>query len=102
MQYLEDRKKGDLGLDTTPPDVGYYTQFADDQKITKTVSYKLSGRSVTVTDGSEAVAFELRRDDKLVYFWNMASFTFHESLKIDGAKYYAVQADGTRVEMVQK
>jgi hypothetical protein len=101
FQYIEDRKTGDTGLDTTPPDVGYYKQFADNQKITKTVTYKLSGRTVTVSNGSEAVAFEVRRGDDLVYFANMLTFTIPDGITITNAKYYAVQADGERIEMTQ-
>ncbi len=55
--YLEDRKKGDPGLDTTPPDVGYFTQFAEDMKITKQITYTISGHQVNVQNGEQAVAF---------------------------------------------
>ena len=58
--YLEDRKKGDPGLDTTPPDVGYFTQFAEDMKITKQITYTISGHQVNVQNGEQAVAFEIK------------------------------------------
>ena len=101
FQYIEDRKLGDEGLDTTPPDVGYYTAFQKDQKITKTPTYKLASRTVTVSNGTEAVAFEVWRGGKMVYFSNMVSFTVPDAISLTNAKYYAVQADGTRVEMAQ-
>ena len=100
IQYLEDRKKGDTGLDVTPSDVGYYTQFKDNQKITKTITHTRSSQTINIKDGEEAVAFELYKNDKLVYFSNMFNFTVPSSIKVDDTVIVkAVQADGTRVEV---
>lgn len=99
--YLEDRKRGDVGLDITPPDVGYYSQFKNNQKITKTVTCTQSGQRVTIQNGDEAVAFEIKRGDRLVYFANMYSFDVPMSIDLTTTQIYAVQADGTRV-LVQK
>lgn len=96
--YLEDRKNGDVGIgDYKVGDVGYYTRFQDDVKITKEVGCSLSGQQVSITDGDEAVAFEVRKDGKLLYFSNFFQFTVPSTIPLDGAAVYAVQADGKRI-----
>ena len=96
--YLEDRKNGDVGIgEYKVGDVGYYTQFQDDVKITKEVGCSLSGQQVSITDGDEAVAFEVRKDGKLLYFSNFFQFTVPSTIPLDGAAVYAVQADGKRI-----
>lgn len=101
--YLEDRKNGDVGIGNYKVgDVGYYTQFKDNQKITKAVSYSLTGRTMTITNGDEAVAFELKKNTDLVYFSNFFTFKIPDSVPTTGLVCYAVQADGKRIKMVQK
>lgn len=98
--YLEDRKAGDEGLDTTPPDVGYYTQFQTIRPITKDIKGHINGREVTITNGDEAVAFELRdnnADGKLLYFSTFTKFEIPLTVSLTYAKLYAVQADGKRI-----
>ena len=102
--YLEDRKNNDVGIEKYQVgDVGYYTQFKDDKKITKTISVTRSGRTYTVNNGDEAVAFELREsgsDSRLLWFSNFFKFTVPEGISgIDNASFYAVQADGERKEI---
>lgn len=100
--YLEDRKKGDVGLDGEEiGDVGHYTQFKNNVKITKKVTYTLSGQSVAIQNGEEAVAYEIRKDNKLVFFSNFQSFNVPSSIDISGASIYAIQADGTKVQALQ-
>lgn len=99
FQYLEDRKVGDVGLDVEPGDVGYYTQFRDNQKITRKVTYTLSGQSVKVKNGEEAVAFEVYRNGRLVFFSNKLDFELPSAVPNVDAVVFAVQADGTRIEM---
>lgn len=100
--YLEDRKKGDPGLDTTPPDVGYFTQFAEDMKITKQITYTISGHQVNVQNGEQAVAFEIKENDNLKYFGTSFQFEIPSTISPDRVKLYAVQADGVRIEMTRK
>lgn len=102
--YLEDRKKGDVGSEGYKylGDVGHWTQFKDNVKITQAVTYTQTGRTFTVSNGSEAVAFELRRGDSLLYFSNSYSFEVPAGVNIDGVKLYAVQADGKRIEAQKK
>lgn len=100
--YLEDRKKGDPGLDTTPPDVGYFTQFAEDMKITKQITYTISGHQVNVQNGEQAVAFEIKENDNLKYFGTSFQFEIPKTISPDRVKLYAVQADGVRIEMTRK
>lgn len=100
--YLEDRKSGDTGLDTTPPDVGYYTQFQSIKPITKAIKGNISGRKVTISNGDEAVAFELRESNesgKLLYFSTFFDFEIPESISLINAKLFAVQADGVRKQL---
>lgn len=100
--YLEDRKKGDPGLDTTPLDVGYFTQFAEDMKITKQITYTISGHQVNVQNGEQAVAFEIKENDNLKYFGTSFQFEVPNTISPDRVKLYAVQADGVRIEMTRK
>ena len=100
--YLEDRKKGDPGLDTTPPDVGYFTQFAEDMKITKQITYTISGHQVNVQNGEQAVAFEIKENDNQKYFGTSFQFEIPNTISPDRVKLYAVQADGVRIEMTRK
>lgn len=96
--YIEDRKKGDTGLGDTPVgDLGYYTQFQRNTQITKTISYTLSGRQVTVSNADEAVALEWKVGDKVIFFSNFTTFEVPASLSLDNAALYAVQADGKRI-----
>ena len=107
--YLEDRKYGDVGLgvddytsrDDDPGNVGYYTQFeGEGQKITKTITYTRSGQTISIKDGEEAVAFELYKDNKLIYFSTKFNFTVPEKITLDNnVKVCAVQANGKRFEL---
>lgn len=103
FQYIEDRKEGDTGLDITAPDTGYYTQFEGDVKpVSTAVCHTVSGRTYTVTNGENAVAFELRKggaDGELVYFFNRFSYTIPEGVDLTGTGLFAVQADGKRIEV---
>lgn len=96
MQYIEDRtSKGN----TRYCDMGYYTTFKDKTKITKKLSYTVSGRTYAVTGCDEAVAIELRKttSNELVYFSNLATFTVPDKADISNVSVYAVQADGERI-----
>lgn len=98
--YLEDRKAGDTGLDITAPNTGYYTQFKNNTKITKSPTATLSGQTIDIKNGEEAVAFEIRKgiDGKgeLLYFSNTFRFIVPSSISVSGISLFAVQADGTR------
>lgn len=102
IQYIEDRKKDNFATSDyryrEVGDVGYYTQFKNNMKITKTPSASVSGKTVTITNGEEAVAFEIRKgiNGELLYFANTFNFTVPASIAINGASLYAVQADGER------
>lgn len=102
--YLEDRKNGDVGIENYQVgDVGHYTQFKDNVKITTTPTYKLSGNKVTVNNGTQAVAFEIRKGNEngeLLYFFNFLTYSIPMTVTLDETtKFYAVQADGKRIEM---
>lgn len=103
FQYIEDRKKGDNGLETTPSDVGYYTQFQGNAKVISSGVYcTKNDREYVVTNGENAVAFELRKGSatgELLYFFNMYRYDIPKGVDLADAKLYAVQADGVRVEI---
>jgi hypothetical protein len=100
--YLEDSKTGDVGLDVEPADVGYYTQFKDNQKITQTITHTRNGQIIEIKNGAEAVAFELYKAGRLVYFSNKFKFSVPSSIPLDDdVEVYAVQADGKRIGCVQ-
>ena len=104
FQYIEDRKKSEFPQNdyrySAVGDVGYYTQFKENQKITKAIKAELAGRKVSIQNGDEAVAFELRENDengKLLYFSTFTTFEIPSSILMVNAKLYAVQADGKRI-----
>lgn len=104
IHYLEDRKNGDVGIDDYQVgDVGYYTLFRDNVKISTPPTYELSGTAVTINNGTQAVAFEIRKDNEngeLLDFFNFLSYSVPSTVPLDGtSKFYAVQADGKRIEM---
>lgn len=107
IYYLEDRKNGDVGIeDYKVGDVGYYTLFKDNVKITGTPTYSLSESTITINNGTQAVAFEIRKDDengKLLDFFNFLTYSIPSSVTLDDTtKFYAVQADGKRIEMIKE
>ena len=63
-EYIEDRRYqagaggNQKGISEDGGDVGYFETFQNNVKITKTVSYTVSGRTYTVTNGEQAVAFD--------------------------------------------
>ncbi|WP_294547312.1 M60 family metallopeptidase [uncultured Bacteroides sp.] len=101
--YLEDRKNGDVGIENYQVgDVGHYSQFKDNVKITGTPTYKLAGSTITINNGEQAVAFEARKDNEngeLLFFFNFLSYTIPQTIINETTKFYAVQADGKRIEM---
>lgn len=104
IYYLEDRKNGDVGIeDYQVGDVGHYSLFQDNVKITGTPTYTLSGNKITINNGTQAVAFEIRKDSEngeLLYFFNFLTYSIPSEVTIDETtKFYAVQADGKRIEM---
>ncbi len=56
----------------------------------------------SIADGSEAVAFEVKRNDKLLFFSNFFRFEVPQSIAVNDIKVYAVQADGKRIEVTKK
>ena len=99
--YLEDRKNGDVGIDKYKVgDVGHYSQFKNNQKISKTPKYSRSGQRISISNGDEAVAFEVKKGDKLLFFSNFLSFEVPSSIALEGCSIYAVQADGHRKQVM--
>lgn len=102
IEYIEDRLSGDKGAESyVIGDVGYYTTYKENKKITGTVSYTLSGNDVTVSGGSNAVAYEIYQGEELLYFFNSNSHTIPSAVSVTGATFKAVQADGERITMTQ-
>lgn len=103
IQYLEDRTEvnGDVHSQ-----MGYWTQFREKKAITKTPSYEISGSNVTLTGCEEAVAVEVRQGSaatgELRYFSNMFKFTLPNGINLSNNTLWAVQADGTRVQVQKK
>ena len=105
IYYLEDRKNGEgKGTDKYKlGDVGHYTQFKENAQITTPPTYTLSGHKVTVTGGQKAIAFEVRKGSEtgeLLYFFNFFTYDIPSHITLDETtKFYAIQADGKKVEM---
>lgn len=99
--YLEDRKNGDVGIgDYKVGDVGYYSQFKNNQQISKTPRYSRSGQHISISNGEEAVAFEVKKGDRILFFSNFLSFEVPSSVALEGCGIYAVQADGKRKQVM--
>ncbi|WP_286833187.1 MULTISPECIES: M60 family metallopeptidase [unclassified Proteiniphilum] len=91
IQYIEDRDGANYG------DVGKLNkQYKNNTKITKSVSYSKTGNAITISNGDEAVGFEVKEGDELKFFSNKYSFTLPADLWNINCKVYAVQADGVR------
>lgn len=108
FQYIEDRKKGDFQPDDyrykEVGDVGYFDQFTGEvKKVSEDISAEKSVRKITVRNGDNAVAFELRKKaeneelGELLYFSNFKEFEIPESISNQNPDLYAVQADGERI-----
>lgn len=104
LQYIEDRKSSEFPSSdyrySQVGDLGYYTTFKDNLKVSEKVSATVTGRNVSVTDGENAVAIEIRRDNSagpVVYFSNFLNFEIPQSISTGNCGIYAVQADGTRI-----
>lgn len=120
IQYIEDRKQEFFNESDSRfkevGDVGYYTMFKDNVKITKTPTYteksSTQGKAISVSNGEQAVAFEVRKQDsgndgekvmgEVVYFSNSFDFFVPRTVIMSGCGLYAVQADGTRILMEKK
>ena len=104
FQYIEDRKKSEF-----PPndyrysavgDVGYYTQFKENQKITKAITADWQdARSPSKTEMKLWLLNSERmiENGKLLYFSTFTTFEIPSSILMVNAKLYAVQADGKRI-----
>ena len=87
--------------------MGYYTTFKDQVNMTTVPKYTLSGRNVTITDYSQAVAVEVYRksDGQMLYFSNLSEFTLPaktgggETIDTGNIEFKAVQWDGVRKAM---
>lgn len=116
IQYIEDRKQEFFTESDSRykevGDVGYYTTFKDNVKITKTPTYtekaSTQGKAIVVSNGDQAVAFEVRKQTgseenlimgETVYFSNSFDFFVPRTVSMAGCGLYAVQADGTRILM---
>lgn len=81
-------------------DVGYYTQFKENQKITKAITAELAGRKVSIQNGDEAVAFELRENDengKLLYFSTFTTFEIPSSILMVKPNYMPYKLTEKRI-----
>lgn len=104
FQYIEDRYTGQVDTESfLLGDVGYYTTFKSNTKISTDVNYTLSANTISISGGSEAVAFEVRRDNdnERLYFFNYLNYEIPAEVNLTGASFYAVQADGERILMNQ-
>ena len=71
-------------------------------KINKQITYSTSGQRVNIQNGEQAVAFEIKDNNKVVYFSTSFEFKVPGNIALDRVKLYAVQADGARFEITKK
>ncbi|MDE6535596.1 MAG: M60 family metallopeptidase [Muribaculaceae bacterium] len=111
LEYIEDRsvkmgaKPGDYSFDMVG-DLGYYTTYEQNLKVSSNAKATVSGRSVTTTNCENAVAIEVRKRlgesyGEIRYASNYVQFTVPTKVDINGCNVYAVQADGTRIFLAQ-
>lgn len=96
VQYIDDRYKDEIS-DGFGGDVGHYTTFRDNLKVSSDIYYTASGTNVTIHNGAEAVGFEVRNDitNKIEMFF--VEFSYNADKLVDGTTLYAAQADGERI-----
>lgn len=107
FEYIEDRDSkagpapGDFVFDRVG-DLGYYTAYQNNLKVSSAASATVSGRNVTVRNCENAVAIEIRvrKGDgygDIRFASNFVTFTIPQKIQTSGCGVYAVQADGTRI-----
>lgn len=107
LEYIEDRdaaagaKPGDFSWDRIG-NMGYYTTYEKNLKVSSSASASVAGRTVAVKNCKEAVAIEIRvrRGDEygeIRYASNFNEFTVPAKVNVTGCAIYAVQADGQRI-----
>lgn len=111
FEYIEDRHKSDFQSGdyryTTVGDVGYYQTFADNKTLASGITANVSGRNVTINNGNEAVAFEVRTLNsdgsygEIRWASNFLSFSIPQKISLSGAAIFAVQADGLRKQLAR-
>lgn len=120
IQYIEDRRISDFTSGDyrykEVGDVGYYTQFMNNDKIVTPPTYtlkKLSNSDSEIKilggDREKAVAFEVKKIDKegnvgeTTYFSNFFTFSVPRGISMISSNtgIFAVQADGTRIRLTK-
>lgn len=107
LEYIEDRdaaagaKPGDFAWDRIG-NMGYYTTYANNLKVSSSASANVAGKTVAVSNCKEAVAIEIRvkkgsEYGEIRYASNFNEFTVPAKVNTSGCAVYAVQADGTRI-----
>lgn len=97
IQYIEDRADAtDTSSDNLYGNVGATSAYTNYTKITKSPTYTLSDRKITITDGDEAVAFEIEKDGEVIYVFNFFTMDIPSDISLDGITLNAVQVDGVR------
>ncbi len=112
VEYIEDRstKKNYLSSDyelDRVGDLGYYETYSKKLKVASNATATISGRKVTTKNCENAVGIEIRarKSDgslgEIRYASNYITFDIPSTIKINDAAVYAVQYDGTRIEIAQ-
>ncbi len=107
LEYIEDRdatagaKPGDFTWDKIG-NMGYYTTYEKNLKVSSSASASVAGRTVSVSNCKEAVAIEIRvikgsEYGEIRYASNFYEFSVPAKVNVSGCGVYAVQADGTRI-----
>lgn len=107
LEYIEDRdgpagpKPGDPTFDQIG-ELGYYTTYQQNLKVSSSASATVSGRTVTTKNCGQAVAIEIREKKgdqygEIRFASNFTTFTIPSKIQTTGCGVYAVQADGTRI-----
>ncbi len=104
FEYIEDRKYTDFSSSDRRyqevGNLGFYQTYIDNPELASNISATVKDRSVTINNGTAAVAIEIRRgattNDELVYFSNFLKFNIPEGVNVSGCSLLAVRANGER------
>lgn len=107
LEYIEDRngnegpKPGDYAFDMVG-NLGYYTTYEQNLKVSPSASATVSGRTITTKNCENAVAIEIRvrkgdKYDEIRFASNYVTFEIPSKIQTSGCAVYAVQADRTRI-----
>lgn len=99
IQYIDDRRTMERWPETIGQ-VGYYQTYIYNPAVSPDISYSREGDKITITNGENAVGFEIRDSSPGGTLVDISVVFEFETPYLTGSnRLYAVRADGTRTEI---